>query len=156
MQEVSWHAYVRLHSGSRRRPDDSEFEALLDAGCDDAIFGVEEAMPIVEFDRESSTMAEAVASAVNDVESVGLRALHVLDQDLLTLADIADRVGMSREAICRYATGEQGGGGFPPPVNPAKGGTVFYRWSRVAPWLRERLNLDMLENDLDMLENDLR
>jgi hypothetical protein len=130
-----------------RRPDDEELDALMHAGCDDAIFGVEHDLPIAQFDREAPALADAIASAVRDVESAGLRVLRVLDEDLLTLADIGDRIGQSRESIRRYATGKRGGGGFPLPVNPGREGTVFYRWSEVAPWLRNRLGIEVPDTD---------
>jgi hypothetical protein len=119
-----------------RQPSDEELERFL-VSWDDAVFGVESHHPVVHFDRDSPVLADAIASAVKDVESIGLKALRVVDGDLLTLADIADRVGQSRESIRRYATGERGKGNFPPPVNPHREGTVFYRWSEVAPWLQE-------------------
>jgi hypothetical protein len=138
-----------------RRPDDDELAALLDARCDDATFGVEDGLSIAEFDREAPALADAIATAVRDIESVGLRVLRALDQDLVTLADIADRIGRSREGVRRYATGERGGGGFPPPVNPGRDGTVFYRWSEVAPWLRDRIGLDIPEQDPALVVADL-
>src|ERR1700730_14323920 len=118
-----------------QQPTDEQLATLVEADCDDAAFGVEHGLAIAEFDREAPTLADAIAFAVRGVESVGLRALRVLDEDLLTLADIADRIGQSRESIRRYATGKRGAGGFPPPVNPARGGSTFYRWSEVAQWL---------------------
>jgi hypothetical protein len=100
-----------------------------------------------EFDRERDTLTRALTSAIHDVESVGIRVLRVLDGDLLTLADIADRIGRSREGIRRYATGSRGSGDFPPPVNPDRGGTAFYRWSEVAPWLQSQLGVDVPDSD---------
>lgn len=133
-----------------RRPTDDELDKLIDAGCDDAVFGFENDLSVAEFDREAPVLADAIVSAVRDVESVGLRAMRVLDQDLLTLADIADRIGRSRESVRRYATGARGGGDFPPPVNPARDGTVFYRWSEVAPWLRDHLRIDVAYPDVTL------
>jgi hypothetical protein len=130
-----------------RSPTDEELDMLMDAGCDDAVFGVEHDLPIAEFDREAATLADAIADAVRDIEAGGLRAVRVLDEDLLTLADIADRIGRSRESVRRYATGARGGGDFPPPANPTREGTVFYRWSEVAPWLRDHLNIDVPDTD---------
>jgi hypothetical protein len=130
-----------------QEPTDEQFDALVEAGCDDASFGVEHGLAVAEFDREAPTLADAIASAVLGVESVGLRAVRVLDEDLLTLADIADRIGQSRESIRRYATGQRWNGGFPPPVNPARGGSTFYRWSEVAPWLRHHLNIEVADVD---------
>lgn len=138
-----------------RRPDDRGLDALVNAGCEDATFGVERELPIAEFDREAPTMADAIGSAVRDVESAGFAVLRVLDEDLLTLADIAARAGRSRESVRRYAIGERGGGSFPLPVNPGRDGTVFYRWSEVAPWLRERLGLDLPDVDPALVVADL-
>lgn len=130
-----------------REPTDREFDALFEATGDDPGIGSERGIPIVHFNRAAPSLAEAIVSAVRDIESVGLRPMRVRDDDLLTLADIADRVGRSRESVRRYATGERGGGGFPPPVNPEHEGTLFYRWSEVGGWLRERLGIEVDETD---------
>ena len=126
-----------------RVPTDDELDALFAAGCDDAAFSMEQGLSIAEFDREAPTLADAIVSAVRDIESARLVVMRVRDEDLVTLADIGDRVGQSRESIRRYATGERGPGGFPPPVNPGREGTVFYRWSEVAPWVREHLAVNV-------------
>lgn len=130
-----------------RRPTDEEMDLLFEHGCDDAMFGEERGLAIAQFDREAPTMADAIVSAVRALESVDLIAVRVLDEDLLTLADIADRLGRSRESVRRYATGERGPGNFPAPVNPSREGTAFYRWSEVAPWIRQ--NVDQTVPDID-------
>lgn len=135
---VRSHAFTVVLS---HRPTEEELDKLDADGLGDATFGVERGVPIAEFDREAATLAAAIASAVRELEAGGLGVLRVLDEDLVTLADIADRIGQSRESVRRYATGGRGPGGFPPPVNPARDGTLFYRWSEVAPWVRERLGL---------------
>jgi hypothetical protein len=130
-----------------RRPTDAEMDRLFEVGFDDAAFGVERGVPVVEFDREAPTLADAIVAAVRGLESVGLVAVRVIDEDLVTLADIADRIKQSRESVRRYVTGERGPGGFPPPVNPARDGTVFYRWSEVAPWIRRTLEIELPDTD---------
>jgi hypothetical protein len=130
---------VVLHN----RPTESQLDKFLANGVDDATFGMDRSVPVVEFNRDAPSLAEAIASAVRDLEDANLIPVRVLDQDLVTLGDIADRVGQSRESVRRYATGERGRGGFPPPVNPARDGTVFYRWSEVAPWMREHLGAEV-------------
>jgi hypothetical protein len=134
-----------------QEPTDEQFDALVEAGCDDAAFSVERGLSIAEFDRSAETLADAIASAVRAVESVGLKALRVVDQDLLSLADIADRIGRSRESIRRYATGERAGGGFPPPVNATRDGVLFYRWSEVAPWLRTHVDITVPDPDVALV-----
>jgi hypothetical protein len=130
-----------------REPTEVELDALFEAGCDDAMFSVEGNVVIAQFDRDAETMADAIVEAVRAVETVGLVPLRAVDQDLVTLADIADRVHQSRESIRRYVTGARGPGGFPPPVNPAREGTLFYRWSEVAPWVREHLGAKVEDVD---------
>ncbi|MFC4109481.1 helix-turn-helix transcriptional regulator [Micromonospora zhanjiangensis] len=128
-------------------PTDDEIDALFEAGCDDAAFGVDHGVATAQFDRKAATLADAIASAVRAIESAGLTAVRVVDEDLLTLADISDRIGQSRESVRRYATGARGPGGFPPPVNPSREGASFYRWSEVAPWIREHIGLDVPDID---------
>jgi hypothetical protein len=130
-----------------RSPTDHEFDILAESGKDDLIFGIEDGLTVAEFDREAGSLAAAVATAVLDLESIGVKTLRVVDRDLMTLADIADRVRLSRESVRRYSVNERGGGGFPPPVNPGRKGSVFYRWSEVAPWLREHVQSDLPDFD---------
>ena len=44
--------------------------ALFEAGCDDATVGRVDGLQHVDFDREAESLAEAVLSAVRDVEKV--------------------------------------------------------------------------------------
>lgn len=130
-----------------REPNDEHLDALVEGGCDDAAFGVDHGVAVAEFDRDAPALADAIASAVRGIEAVGLQALRVVDGDLLTFADVADRIGRSRESVRRYMTGERPSGGFPPSVNPTRDGVAFYRWSEVAPWLRAHLNIEVPEVD---------
>jgi len=96
---------------------------------------------VVSFDRYAPSLVDAIVSAVRDVESVGLVPVRVRDdEDLVTLGEIADRVGRSREAVRLWSLGRTGPGGFPPPVYGGLS-TAFYRWSQVAPWIRDRMGL---------------
>lgn len=138
-----------------RRPTDDELDALYAVGCDDATLGQQGGLSIAEFDREAPTLADAIATAVVQIEQVGLAAVRVLDTDLVTLADIGARIGQSRESVRRYAANERGPGGFPPPVNPAREGTTFYRWSEVAPWVRAKLGIQVPDVDPTLTVADL-
>jgi hypothetical protein len=48
---------------------DDVLDALFEAGCDDASFGVSMEIQTGAFHREAADFAEAVASAIKDVES---------------------------------------------------------------------------------------
>jgi hypothetical protein len=122
-----------------RKVTDEEIDALYDAGCSDA--GVETGPlgTLLDFTREAPTLAEALVSAVRDIDTVpGLRAVGVECDNIVSLADIADRAGVTREAARLWATGQRGAGGFPSPVLITTGGEQAWDWQQVGPWLRDR------------------
>jgi hypothetical protein len=49
--------------------DEASQEALYEAGCVDATFGVSDGTQTGEFDREAADFAEAVSSAIKQVEN---------------------------------------------------------------------------------------
>ena len=58
--------------------DEAVFDALFEAGCDDALVGTDPEGDHLDFGRRAPTFDEAVASACADIESVpGLRVLRV-------------------------------------------------------------------------------
>jgi hypothetical protein len=119
-------------------PDDSEtFDALYEAGCGDGTFGWVDDVASVDFDREAQTFLAAVTSAIRDVESVPpVRVLEVEADDLLTMADIARRLGRTRESVRLLVVGKRGKGGFPQP-QIGTGKWRFWRWAEVLAWLDE-------------------
>jgi hypothetical protein len=119
-----------------------QLDALLERSRD-ATFVVEPRRNAIEisFDREAPSLVDAIVSAVRDLEAVGIPAAQIRDDDdLVTLADIALRVGRSREAVRLWSIGRTGPGGFPSPVDMGIS-TAFYRWSHVAPWVRDRMGM---------------
>ena len=46
--------------------------ALHDAGCDDALFGMSNGKPVLHFDREAPSYKQAIFSAIEAVEGCGL------------------------------------------------------------------------------------
>jgi predicted DNA-binding transcriptional regulator AlpA len=115
--------------------DDATFDALYEAGCGDGSFGWVDDVAHVEFDREAPTFLEAVTSAIRDVESVPpVRVLAIDPDELLTMADIARRLGRTRESVRLLVEGKRGKGNFPEPVI-GTGKWRFWRWSDVLAWL---------------------
>lgn len=114
---------------------DEAINALFEAGCDDATFGGVDTSSFGGFDREAETLEQAIASAIAQVESVpGLVVLRVEPDDLVTLSEIAQRLGRSRESVRLLAGGERGPGGFPAPVSHLRTRNRLWRWSDVAAW----------------------
>ena len=59
-----------LETSGRDVLDDEVFDALSEAGCDDAGIGRFLGVDHLDFDREAGSFCEAVRSAIEDVQSV--------------------------------------------------------------------------------------
>jgi len=115
--------------------DDAVVDALFEAGCDDATLGEVDGVGYADFIREAPSFGDAVRSAIEQVESVpGLSVERVEPDDLVTLSEIAQRMGRSRESVRLLAAGERGPGDFPPPASHLKARTRLWRWSEIAAW----------------------
>jgi hypothetical protein len=96
----------------------------------------------IEFSRDSDSWAEAIGSAIRDVESLPeLRVVGVGQEDLVSLMEIAHRTRRSREAVRLWAAGKRGPGDFPAPDWQSPSGERFWSWPDVAYWVRENFNL---------------
>ncbi len=84
------------------------------------------------FDRANASLAEALVSALRDVEAAGLTVGSVRSEDLVTLREIAARTGRSYEGVRLLAAGKRGPGGFPGPMSSA--GWTLYSWAQAWPW----------------------
>jgi hypothetical protein len=108
--------------------------------------GFREGLGAVVVRRHAPDLARAVTAAVHDVESAGLRPVRVASGDWVTLADVAARIGRSREIVRLWSVGRQGPGGFPPPLNPGCD-TSFYSWAEIVQWLRRRLGYELPDEE---------
>ena len=50
-------------------------------------------------------------------------------------ADIAERLGRTRESVRLLVAGERGPGGFPPPITSLDTRYRLWRWTEVRTWL---------------------
>ena len=115
--------------------DESIIRSLFDAGCDDATFGVTGGSAYGEFVREGMTFADAVLSAVHQVDSVPtLRAIRIEPDDIVTMAEIAARWDRTRESVRLLISGQRGAGGFPAPLTHGRKRGRLWRWSDVVTW----------------------
>ncbi len=72
-------------------------------------------------------------------------ALVRLDQDLVSIPDIAERTGRSRESIRLLVDGKRGPGSFPLPVGTVGDAIRVWPWAVVVDWFRESLDEDLGE-----------
>ncbi len=115
-------------------------DALFEAGCDDGSLGSSGGALSIDFDREAPSLAEAIASAIRDIDRSGSGVTPVRVEvegagDLVTAGEIARRLGQSRESVRLYTTGARGPGGFPSPAARQDTRTPLYRWGEVSRWL---------------------
>lgn len=133
---MSTHSFTLLLQGADVS-NEGVLDRLYDVGCDDASFGTREGKTFAEFDREAATLAEAIASAIRQVELVpGVIVLRVEEQDLVTIADIATLTGRTRQNVWQLTAGKRGRGGFPAPATTIGADHSLWRWSDVLDWLR--------------------
>ena len=71
-----------IETSGRNVLDDEVFDALCEAGCDDAGIGRFLGVDHLDFDREAGSFCEAVRSAIEDVQSVpGVTVTRVVPGD---------------------------------------------------------------------------
>ncbi len=96
--------------------DESVIDRLFEAGCDDALVGSVDGVQFIDFDRDAASLDVAVLSAVADVEQVGgFQVVRLANAGLVSIADIAARIGRTRESVRLLVSGARGPGNFPRP-----------------------------------------
>jgi hypothetical protein len=74
-----------------------------------------------------------------------------VDQDLVSVSDIAQRVGRTRESVRLLVDGKRGPGGFPPPIGVVGDGIRVWPWSAALEWFHNVLGVDLGENGVPPL-----
>lgn len=127
-------------------PSAADFEnRLFEAGCDDSIVAFVKGRIVLEFEREARNFGHALVSAVRDVTRAGAKVARIEPDYLVSLTDIAERVGITRAAASLYSHGKRGQG-FPAPVARVTTDTPLWDWLEVARWMyrRRTISLDKL------------
>lgn len=118
------------------RSDLSELEdKFYEAGCDDALLCSYNGTVYLEFDREAETAEIAITSALENIQSLGYSDLIVEEKGFSTLAEMAERAGMTRQALSLFAQNKRGDGSFPKPMYGLASKSTMYSWPEVATWL---------------------
>gem|GEM_PF-493863 len=133
------------------RLNEDEVDGLFDR-ADDVTPEREQARTLLGFDRQATSLAEALVSALRDVEAAGLIVGSVRSEDLVTLKEIAARTRRSYESVRLLAAGKRGPGGFPGPMSSA--GWTLYSWAQVRPWFAHHAPASSIDQDPLTLEHD--
>ena len=132
--------------------DDAVTDALYEHGCDDALVGRSHGVQYLDFDREAASLEDAVLSAVADVEQVrDIEVTRIADAGLVSMADIAARMGRTRESVRLLIEGERGPGGFPPPATDPRSRYRLWRWPEVSRWFETQLGASLDETHESVL-----
>lgn len=85
---------------------------------------------------DASTPGDAAQTGIHLVESAieGCRVRRI-DLDLVAAAEVADRVGVSRQAVNQWASGRRSGDPFPESLGVVARGSRVWAWSSLMPWL---------------------
>lgn len=142
-REESEYDFTLILTGITPETDGVE-DALFDAGCDDATFAFRSGRPVLTFARRGHSLKDAIISAIRDVRRTNLGAdvLRVDGCNFVSLAEIARRIGRTRQVVHQYMRGQRGPGGFPGPVFELGEGIMAWSWCEVVDWLYEH---DMIE-----------
>ncbi|WP_353163854.1 XRE family transcriptional regulator [Acinetobacter guillouiae] len=118
------------------RPNIENLEdKLFEAGCDDALICSSNSTVYLEFDREASSAAEAINSAFENIQSAGFNQLVLEENGVASLSEMAERAGLSRQALSLYALNKRGDGLFPTPIYGLSTKSPLWSWPEVATWL---------------------
>jgi hypothetical protein len=121
---------------ARLDADGKRVAALVDGGFDDALITQDRhgGTGTIELEVERFTAAD-VDRYIGRVEAAEVEVRGFGPPAFVSAADVADRIGRSRQSVGQLARGERGPGGFPVPVNPG-GRAEHYAWPEVVEWLR--------------------
>ena len=114
-------------------------DSLFVAGCDDATLSVQYCFIYMEFSRTATSLKDAILSAIRDVRNanIGADVWRVDESNLVAPAEIARRIGRSRQLVHQYMTGKRGPGGFPTPECNLTDGAPLWSWCAVSYWLSQ-------------------
>lgn len=145
---MSAHEFTLIVEGPDLQ-EDAYVDALFEAGFDDTTIGRVGSIQYLDFDREAESFVDAVFSATEDLKSAvpGVRVVHLEPDDLVTMSEIAERVGRTRESVRLLISGDRGPGGFPAPATHFRSRQRMWRWQEVAVWFADKLGESQVVGD---------
>lgn len=109
-------------------------DSLFEAGCDDALINFRNGAVYLDFDREESSLEEAVISAIKNIQSIDAEVASVAPDNLVTESEIAKRLEVTRQTVSLWIKGERRKS-FPHPVMRLSEKSPLWKWDDVTEWL---------------------
>lgn len=118
-------------------------DSLYEAGCDDAIVNYRNGAVYLEFDRDSTSIEEAVMTAIKDIRSasIEIEVASVSPSNFVTESEMAKRLGVSRQTVSLWIKGKRRRE-FPHPIMGLSEKSPLWDWSAVAQWLLKNEIID--------------
>lgn len=111
-------------------------DAMFEAGCDDAMISYKNGVVSLTFDRKAANIQDAILSAIGSIESSSLNtSVDHIEGAFVTLSEIAERSGFTKQAISLFIQGKRGNGHFPIPFTGVNSTSPIWRWADVLLWL---------------------
>ena len=133
-------------------------DALYECGCTDSLLSFSNGIAILEFDRDSRSLFDAIIAAIKDLKkcSVKIDIGSIGPGDVVNQAELARRLKVSREYIRKYIGEHISDGSLPRPISIGRDFTNLY-WSyyEIIRWvLKESPRIPKFAQHLD--EDDLK
>ncbi len=127
-------------------------DSLYEAGCDDALINFRNGAVYLDFEREASSIEDAVISAIKNVESstIDAEVASVAPENLVTESEIAKRLNKNRQIISLWIKGERRKA-FPHPVMRLSEKSPLWNWNEIVIWVYN----NKIINDKELIEKAL-
>ena len=126
-----------------REPTHDEVRALHDAGLDNTFVECTGGHGILHVSRECATVLDAIVSVVADAARAGFRIVGIDDEEYVTLATVAQRLGLDHDSAVAHAVRPALG---LPPLTTAEWKLVS--WTTAAGWFRIHLGIEPVEGEM--------
>jgi hypothetical protein len=124
---------------------DQDADRVHDAAPDEVSLQEGPKGNFVGFDREAPSFLDAVLDAISTLLQLGLEPVAIEDE-LVSIADIAQRTGRTRQSVSMLVSGQRGPGGFPRPI-AGNARTHLWNWADVASWYQALSNGEAAGDD---------
>lgn len=134
------HFLIQLIYAGVKVDDDATLDALAQAGVATAE-GLEDCLARLTAGVEAPDAVNAATLVMDALKEYLPDAEPVkADRDLVSITDISERIGVTREAVRNWTSGKRGPGGFPQPDGSPSDYKVW-EWSAVHAWLRHHMGI---------------